>query len=110
MPDMIFIYVSCPDMEVAGQIGRALVDSRHAVAANMLPGMQSVYRWGGEVVEGAEAMLLIRTTANRFEDIRVIVRRMHPYQMPSIVAVPIVDGDPGYLEWVTVGSTPTMTA
>jgi periplasmic divalent cation tolerance protein len=105
MPDVIYIYVSCPDMHVARTIGREMVHQRYAASVNILPQMQSIYRWGGEIVEADECVLLIKTTAPRFDDIRIKVREMHPYQMPCITAFPITQGDPPYLEWVGIGST-----
>ena len=104
MPDIVYIYVSCPDMDCARSIGREMVHQRYAACVNLLPQMSSIFRWGGEVVERDECVLLIKTTAQRFDAVRIRVREMHPYQMPCITALPITMGDPPYLEWVAIGS------
>jgi periplasmic divalent cation tolerance protein len=110
MPEIIFIYVACPDMDVASRIGRDLVESRHAASVNIIPNMHSIYRWGGEIVDGDETVMIIKTTSIQFDEIRMRIRAMHPYQMPCIAAFPITQGDPPYLDWVAIGSTPTVIA
>ena len=91
---------TCPDAETAAIIARTLVDERLAACVNRLPGMNSTYRWQGEIHEDAEVLLLIKTTRERFDALRDRLVELHPYEVPELVAFEIADGLPTYLEWL----------
>lgn len=94
------VLTTCPDADTAGRIARTLVEERLAACVNVLPPMRSVYRWKGQVEEAGEVLLLIKTSGTRFAALRERLRALHPYELPEIVAVPIVDGLPDYLAWL----------
>jgi periplasmic divalent cation tolerance protein len=96
------IFISTAPAEVAPAIARALVDERLAACVNVLPGASSVYVWNGETCEEAESVLLIKTTAARAADLAARVKALHPYEVPELVALEIVDGEgnPEYLRWI----------
>lgn len=96
----ILIYVTVPEGDVGERIARALVEERLAACCNLLPGLRSIYRWEGKVEEGNEVLMLVKTTAERFEDLRDRLRSLHTYDLPEIIAVPIVAGLPEYLAWI----------
>ena len=91
---------SCPDQAAAARIARTLVEERLAACVNVLPGMQSVYRWQGRVEQAGEALLLAKTTAQRFAGLRDRIVALHPYELPEVIAVEIADGLQGYLDWI----------
>jgi periplasmic divalent cation tolerance protein len=86
--------------EQAETIARALVERRLAACVNIVGSTCSVYRWKGEVVRDAEILLLIKTTADAFERVRDAIRALHSYEVPEIIALPIREGDPPYLDWI----------
>lgn len=101
MTDTVLLcYCTCPDDASAQALAEALVGESLAACVNRLPGVQSTYRWQGELVTDAEELLLIKTTAARFEALRTRLLQLHPYDVPELVAVPVERGHPAYLEWV----------
>jgi periplasmic divalent cation tolerance protein len=91
---------TCPDAVTATRIARALVEERLAACVNRLPGIQSVYRWQGKVVEDAEVLLVIKTTSERFEALRGRLVELHPYEVPELVAIEVGGGHRAYLDWI----------
>ncbi len=96
----IIVLSTCASLDQARQIASALVESAETACVNIIPGMRSIYRWEGKVCDEGEVLLLIKTTVDRFEDVRARIRRLHSYQIPEIVAVPIAYGDGDYLRWL----------
>lgn len=94
------VYVNTADRAEALHIGRVLVEARLAAGANIVPEISSIYRWQGEVREGTEAMLVLKTRSELVDEIVGKVRSLHSYECPSIVAVPVTAGNPDYLAWV----------
>lgn len=110
MPDdsILLCYCACPDADSAQRIAGALVAERLAACVNRLPGVVSTYRWQGAVATEREELLLIKTTALRFEALRQRLLALHPYALPELVAVPVERGHGAYLDWVraAAGDTP----
>lgn len=98
--DVHLLYCTCPDAEVAERIARALVSSRLAACVNVVPGLRSIYRWKGGIESDAECLLLIKTTRERIDALSNMIRGQHPYELPEIIAVPVVAGHAPYLDWV----------
>jgi periplasmic divalent cation tolerance protein len=94
------VLCTCPDEEVARQIATTLVEEDLAACVNVLPGVQSIYRWKGGVEHDAETLLIIKTTAQRYPALETRVQALHPYELPEIIAVPIAAGLQGYLDWL----------
>lgn len=101
----IVVFCSCPDEAVAARLASTLVEEGLAACVNRLAGLRSTYRWDGKLCDDAEVLLLIKTLAGRFEALEARIRALHPYQVPEIIAVPVVAGSTGYLDWVTRGSS-----
>lgn len=101
----LLIITNCPDEEVANAIALALVEEKLAACVNLLPRVQSVYRWQGAVESASEIPLLIKSTAARYAALEARIRELHPYAIPEIIAVPITLGLPAYLNWLA-GETP----
>jgi periplasmic divalent cation tolerance protein len=87
------------DADIAA-FARSLVDERLAACVNVLPVMDSVYRWEGRVERESERQLIIKTTRERTETLWERVRELHPYEVPEFVVVSIVDGNDAYLRWI----------
>ncbi len=98
--DPILVLCACPDDALASHMARELVTSGVAACVNRLPGLTSVYRWKGQVVEEPEALLIIKTLAGRLEELEVRVRSLHPYEVPEIIAIPVSAGSAPYLSWL----------
>lgn len=104
MEKPVLAYITTPDIDTARRIGRALVTEGLAACANILPGMESLYRWQG-VVEGAsEVVLIAKGREGAFAALAARVREMHPYDLPCIIALPIQAGLPAYLHWLVAES------
>lgn len=103
---VLSVYVTAADADEARRIGRALVEGNLAACVNVLAPHTAIYRWDGKLEEGAECAFLAKTTAGRFEALRVRVRALHSYDLPCIVAFPAEAGDPDFLAWVRSGVRP----
>jgi periplasmic divalent cation tolerance protein len=86
--------------EQAESIARALVDRRLAACVNIVNGACSVFRWKGETVREQEPLLIIKTTADKFSEIRNAIRELHTYDLPEVVSISMSDGDVDYLNWI----------
>ncbi len=83
------IYCTCPDNEVANEISKALVQNKLAACVNILPNITSIYEWQGELQRDQEQLLLIKSRSDKFEDIKQTINKLHPYELPEIIAVSI---------------------
>ena len=97
---VIIALSTCPDPAVGRALAREMVESGRAACVNLVPGIQSVYRWEGRIQADEECLLVIKTTGTAFPDLRDWLQRRHPYELPELVAVPVTDGLPAYLAWV----------
>lgn len=104
--EIVFVYVTHPDAEGATELGRALVEAGVAACVNIIPGMRSIYRWEGKIEMASEVVMLVKTKRSALELVQAHVRAKHPYECPCIVALPVVGGEAGYLDWI-VQSTAT---
>ncbi len=98
--DHLVVFITTPTPEVAAQIARALVEERLAACGNVVPGLRSIYRWDGKIHDDAEALLVLKSTRDRFEALRERVLALHPYEVPEVIALPIEAGSAPYLEWI----------
>ncbi len=96
---VIIALVTCP-VDRADALASALVENRHAACVNIVPQVKSVYRWKGEVQRDDEALLVIKTRAAAFETLKQAVLKLHPYELPEVIAVNVDHGHPPYLDWV----------
>ena len=100
MEQALLVLTNLADMASAQALARALVERRLAACVNVLPAVQSTYRWNGAVEEAAEVTLLIKTTAARYGELEQAIRALHPYELPEVIAVPVSAGSPAYLGWI----------
>jgi periplasmic divalent cation tolerance protein len=90
-----------PDAEIARQISNQLVTERFAACANMLPSVESIYRWKENIESGNETLVLFKLSENRQSAFQDKLRSLHPYDVPEIIFVPVAGGLPEYLQWVS---------
>ncbi|MEZ4776550.1 MAG: divalent-cation tolerance protein CutA [Bacteroidia bacterium] len=95
-----FIYITCRDEAEAAVIGKTLVEMRLAACANILPPVTSFYRWNGKLAEDREVVLIAKTLENRVENLVETVKTLHSYEVPCIVALPILQGNEAYIRWI----------
>jgi periplasmic divalent cation tolerance protein len=100
MTRIVVVLVTCPTPAVGRRLARELVRLRLAACVNVLPGVESVFRWQGKVDRSREALLVIKTTRARFAALRRRVLSLHPYDLPEVIALPVAAGHPPYLRWV----------
>jgi len=100
MTDKIVILCTCGSEQEAERIARELVDARLAACVNVLPAVRSFYRWKGEIENAAEWLLIVKSSRPRFPALRAAIEKTHSYDVPEVVALPIVDGAANYLNWL----------
>jgi len=100
MTQALVVLVNVPDEAIADAIGRAVVENGLAACVNCLSGVKSIYRWQGEIEQATEVSLLIKTTQTRYAELEAAIKEMHPYQVPEIIALPVVLGWQPYLNWI----------
>ena len=96
----LVVFVTAADKRQALKIGKLAVDSRLAACVNVLPGIQSVYRWKGKVIVGEEALIILKTTDERYRALEKLIMAAHSYEVPEIIALSIKGGSKQYLGWV----------
>jgi periplasmic divalent cation tolerance protein len=109
MTDKIVVLVTCGSAKEARRISRVLVEKRLAACANILGSpVQSIYRWKGKVETATERLVVIKTSRKQFAALQKTIRRLHCYDVPEIIALPILEGSPDYLAWISesTGSSP----
>ena len=101
MPDAtILVMTHVPDRASADALAKMLIGRRLAACVNIGAPVESMYHWRGQIETGTEIPLVIKTRSALYSDLESAIRSVHPYELPEVIAVPIVDGDPGYLDWI----------
>ena len=94
------VFSTAPDIDTARRIADHLVEYRLAACVNLIEGVESVYRWQGELHRDAEILLMIKARKADYPDLEAAIVALHPYELPEIIAVPLINGLSGYLNWV----------
>lgn len=97
---VVLLLSNAPDAQTAKQIAQALVQEKSAACVNVGAPMLSIYRWQGEVESATEVPMWIKTTRAQQETVQQTITRLHPYDVPEVIVVPITEGLPAYLDWV----------
>ena len=98
--DILVVMVTAANQEEAAKISDQAVRSRQAACATTIPMVHSTYWWEGKLMSDQESMVLLKTTADKFQALQETIQRMHSYKVPEIIAIPVANGLPQYLEWV----------
>lgn len=100
MTDKIVVLNTCASAEEAERLARRVIDDRLAACVNVLSPVRSFFRWKGKIEDSAEWLLLIKTSRDKFDLLRAALESVHTYEVPEVIAIPIVDGAPDYLSWI----------
>jgi periplasmic divalent cation tolerance protein len=101
MPDNARIVLcTCPDGDTAERLADGMLAARLAACVNILPAVRSLYYWQGQLESAEEIQLLIKTTAQALPRLEQYIQQQHPYEVPEIIAIPVVAGSPAYLQWL----------
>ncbi len=100
MSDTYLVITSWPDLEGAKQQARSWLEKKLAAAVNILPQMDSMYHWKGEIRQGTEHKMFVKTSASRVAELQREIRSAHPYAVAEILCFEIDSGDPDYLDWI----------
>lgn len=98
--DKIVVLTTCEAEEHAQSLARHLIEHRLAACVNILPGARSVYRWQDKVEEAAEFLLIVKSRRDLFAKLREAIVQLHSYEIPEVIALPVVDGSDAYLGWL----------
>ena len=98
--DAIIIFVTCANKEEAAKISQALVKDGLAACVNIIAGIESVFWWEEKVQSAEEVLLIAKSQKSKLKEIIILVKSMHSYQIPEIIAVPIIGGYQPYLDWI----------
>lgn len=96
----IVVYVTTSNEDEAAKIARALVESKLAACVNIIKDIRSIYRWRGKTEDDSEVLMIIKTRENLFDSLKVEVQKLHSYDVPEIIALPISHGSEDYLKWI----------
>lgn len=107
---VLMVMSNAPDQASAQVLARTLVDAKLAACVNILPAVQSVYRWQGQIEQADEVTLLIKTTRQNYAQLQQALVSAHPYDVPELIAWPITEGYAPYLQWVAAETTPDKHA
>ncbi|MBL1142038.1 MAG: divalent-cation tolerance protein CutA [Proteobacteria bacterium] len=97
----ILVITTCPGSISSKKVAQELVTEKLAACVNIVPGVQSFFSWVGKVDSANEHMLVIKSTLNNYAALEKRIKKIHPYELPEIIAVPIETGLAGYLDWIS---------
>jgi periplasmic divalent cation tolerance protein len=98
--DLCEVIITAPDAEWLSELTRNLVDDRLAASGHNISPIRSIYRWQGEIRDHTEGRVALHTRRSLVTEIVAKINREHPYQVPGVIALPILDGNPDYLRWI----------
>ena len=104
MPEHYLVITSWPDLDGARQQARQWVENKLAASVNILPQMDSIYIWDGELRSGTEHKIFIKTSAQRLDELQRQIKSAHPYAVAEILHFRIDSGEPNYLNWITTST------
>jgi periplasmic divalent cation tolerance protein len=100
MKEVIVIFVTCSSSQEAETIGNFLVENRLAACVNVIPDVKSIFFWKGKISEEREVLLIAKSRMDLFDSIQKEIKRLHSYEVPEIIALPVEAGSEEYLEWI----------
>jgi len=100
---VLVVLCTCPDAATARQLAGAIVEERLAACVNILPEIRSIYRWQDEVRDEGEALMVMKTTQGAYARLEGWLLEHHPYEVPEVLALPVIAGSTDYLGWVMSG-------
>jgi len=105
MNSNIIVFITAPNEAEAEKIAKALVEERLAACVNITKDIRSIYRWQGKIEDDREIFMIIKTRKDLFEALSIRVKEIHSYDVPEIIALPIVEGSKEYMQWIKDSTT-----
>lgn len=105
MADFVVVLITAPNEDDAAKMANDLVASRLAACVNIIRNIRSIYRWQGKIEDEAEVLMLVKTNKEFFRDLEKRVKEIHPYTVPEIIALPVIEGSAEYLLWLSQETT-----
>lgn len=102
--DFLVVLVTMPDGDTAARAGRTLVEEKLAACVNIVPGLRSIYEYGGKLCDDAEVLCLFKTRRTLYPALRDRLAALHPYEVPEIIALTLAEGNAAYLAWLAAGT------
>ena len=109
MTDKVVIFVTAASRRECKKIARHLVETKLAACVNVSQPIESIYRWGGKIAEEREFLLIIKSTGELFPEIEAEISKIHSYDTPEIICLPVIEGSRNYLQWVSDSVKPAAT-
>lgn len=100
MTDKIIVLVTGSNVRECKKIARYLLDQQLIACANVIPLVRSLYHWQGKIVDEPECLMILKSVREHFPLLRAAVEKLHSYSVPEVIALPIIDGAPNYLNWI----------
>lgn len=94
-------YITFPDETVAKKVSHDAVTKKLAACANIIPGITSIYEWEGTINSDPEVLVMMKTRTSKVDELSRFIRENHPYSVAEVITVPIENGNPPYLDWIT---------
>lgn len=98
--EFIVIYCTVPNKKEGKEIAKALIENQFAACVNILDKMESIFSWDGEMCEEKEALMIIKTKKDLFDNVKKVIHQMHSYTVPEVISLPIAQADETYLKWI----------
>lgn len=98
--EFVVIYCTVPNKKEGQVIAKALVKNNLVACVNIIDKVDSIFSWDGEMMEEKEALMIIKTQRELFADVSHIIQRIHSYNVPEVIAIPIIEADETYLKWI----------
>lgn len=98
--DYIIIYCTVPNKNEGKEIAKALVKYKLVACVNIIDKIESIFSWDGQMMEEKEALMMIKTRRDLFESVNKVIQKLHSYNVPEVIAVPITEADETYLQWI----------
>ena len=98
--ETLIVLATFPDADTARRIVHALVEENLAACGNLIPGVESIYRWEGQVETSAEVLAVLKTGTARYAQLEARLKELHPYEVPECLALRVAEGSPAYLRWL----------
>ncbi len=106
MSEAIIVMVTCGSGPEAEEISNQLLKERLVACVNIAGRIRSLFHWRGAVARESESLLLMKTTRERFEDLSRRIKELHSYEVPEVIAMPVIVGNPDYLDWIRESTEP----
>lgn len=100
MGQELIVLITAPNTEEAARIAETIVSERLAACVNIVGGVVSIYRWQGAVTRDTETLMIVKTTAERYDELERRVKELHSYTAPEVIAIKIARGSADYLHWL----------